>query len=131
MTKRKLESDFTKFVCDDFVKLGCKVLVITGNMFTRNNPDRCIVSAYGVWLIEFKNVTTEYKLAQELTLREINERRPGTGFVCRAAPDWDLGGGLLGYLSTNDESNRLCEFKTPKELYAHLIFLEAQRCNAT
>lgn len=79
------ESQFTRKICKELAECGCLIFVAAGNRFgTAGWPDRHVITRDGkVFWLEFKNETREVTPLQTAILREINARRPKTGYVVR------------------------------------------------
>lgn len=109
-----MESKFTRDVCKGLERAGCEIIVISGNRFCRNKPDRLVWSWYGKWLIEFKGPTTKYKLAQKLNAEKLDRKSNYSVFVAREP----------GELYAADGEELLDTFTTGEELFEKLKRIE-------
>lgn len=114
------ETQFTKRICKELEVAGCRVRVLTGNMFSKNNPDRLVVSPAGIWLIEFKGVSTKVTAGQTLVMADLNWVRPGTCYVARQLD----AAGRIGELNNANESWTYGRYTNGAELLAMLKKLE-------
>ena len=85
------ESKFTRRVCLELEKEGCEVYPIVAQTMGKSGwPDRLVISAAGVWLLEFKSYSGGLRKRQQLVIQRINRVRRATAWVVREGSVGDL-----------------------------------------
>lgn len=83
-TNQVLESKFTKAICNEFKKLGAKIITIAGGRFQEPGlPDRLVIwRGLHIWL-EFKGEKTQVQQHQLNQMAELSARKANV-FIIRA-----------------------------------------------
>lgn len=77
------ETDFTRMVCQSWIKRGWTVVVNQAGVTVSNIPDRTLICPLGMIYIEFKGVKTGIRVGQKVWMERANRSLAYASIVVR------------------------------------------------